>query len=526
MIWTAARIDAEEAYRIGLCERLVDDADLEKEVEVARARDRRRSRRSRCRARSARSRRPVVLPIAEGLVVEAEAQSVCLRSDDMREAITAFVEQRPPRYQGMTRGHDDVPRPRRAVRCTAGSTISGASKNAGTKQMAAALLAPGVTTLRNMPVVRDLEVMAELLRAVGAEVELLPGDEVRVDASGELRPEAPYELVSRMRASFNVLGPLLARCGEARVALPGGDSIGSRKVDMHLRGLEAMGAHVEVEHGFVHAHATRLAGARHVLEFPSVGATENLMCAAVLAKGSTVIENAAREPEVTDLAAFLDRMGAQVVGAGTSTIEIEGVDELAACRQRDHGRPPRSRHAADGVRHRGRRDRARRHAPRAPRDRRDEAVRDGHARVADTRRHLGAESRPAARGRRRDAAASRVRHRLHADRGRARWRSPTAARSSPRTSTTAASTSSTSSRVWAPTCAPKAATRSCAASSGSRARPVTAADVRAGAALVLAGLAADGETDRLRLRARRPRASPTSRRRCAPLGADVERLAA
>ena len=132
-----------------------------------------------------------------------------------------------------------------------------------------------------------------------------------------------------MRASFNVLGPLLARCGEARVALPGGDNIGSRKVDMHLRGLEAMGAEVEVAHGFVHARARRCCTARAcVLEFPSVGATENLMCAAVLAKGTTVIENAAREPEVTDLAAFLDRMGAQVVGAGTSTIEIEGVEEL------------------------------------------------------------------------------------------------------------------------------------------------------------------------------------------------------
>jgi UDP-N-acetylglucosamine 1-carboxyvinyltransferase len=208
--------------------------------------------------------------------------------------------------------------------------IAGASKNSGTKQMAAALLAPGVTTLRNMPVVRDLEVMAELLGAMGAAVELLPGDEVRVDTSGDLRPEAPYELVSRMRASFNVLGPLLARCGEARVALPGGDSIGSRKVDMHLRGLEAMGAHVEVEHGFVLARAARLSGARHVLEFPSVGATENLMCASVLAKGSSVIENAAREPEVTDLAAFLDRMGGNVVGAGTSTIVVEGVDELVA----------------------------------------------------------------------------------------------------------------------------------------------------------------------------------------------------
>jgi UDP-N-acetylglucosamine 1-carboxyvinyltransferase len=128
-----------------------------------------------------------------------------------------------------------------------------------------------------------------------------------------------------------VLGPLLARCGEARVALPGGDNIGSRKVDMHLRGLEAMGAEIAVRHGFVHARSAQLGGARLVLEFPSVGATENLMTAAVLAKGTTVIDNAAREPEVGDLAAFLNRMGAQITGVGTSTIEIEGVDELSPC---------------------------------------------------------------------------------------------------------------------------------------------------------------------------------------------------
>jgi UDP-N-acetylglucosamine 1-carboxyvinyltransferase len=206
--------------------------------------------------------------------------------------------------------------------------VSGATKNSGLKQMAAALLAPGVTRLRNMPAVRDLDVMLELTRATGARVDVPEPGVVTIDASGELVPEAPYELVRQMRASFNVLGPLLARCGEARVALPGGDNIGSRKVDMHLRGLEAMGADVRVSHGYVHARADLLHGARLVLEFPSVGATENLMCAAVLAKGVTVIENAAREPEVTDLAAFLDRMGGQVVGAGTSTIEIEGVERL------------------------------------------------------------------------------------------------------------------------------------------------------------------------------------------------------
>src|SRR4029077_8735038 len=164
-----------------------------------------------------------------------------------------------------------------------------------------------VTTLRNMPSVVDLDVMSDLLRAVGAVVDQPAPNVVRIDASGTLQPEAPYELVSRMRASFNVLGPLLARCGEARVALPGGDNIGSRKVDMHLRGLESMGADVEVAHGFVVARAELLHGARTVLDFPSVGAPENLICAAVLAKGSTVIENAAREPEVTALATFLNR---------------------------------------------------------------------------------------------------------------------------------------------------------------------------------------------------------------------------
>jgi UDP-N-acetylglucosamine 1-carboxyvinyltransferase len=134
-----------------------------------------------------------------------------------------------------------------------------------------------------------------------------------------------------MRASINVLGPLLARCGEARVALPGGDNIGSRKLDMHFRGLHAMGAELEVAHGFVMARCPKLKGARVVLDFPSVGATENLVTAAVLAKGETVIENAAREPEITDLSAFLNRMGAHILGAGTSTIRIEGVEHLVPC---------------------------------------------------------------------------------------------------------------------------------------------------------------------------------------------------
>jgi UDP-N-acetylglucosamine 1-carboxyvinyltransferase len=188
--------------------------------------------------------------------------------------------------------------------------VCGATKNAGLKQMAAALLAPGVTVLRNLHPVLDLDAM--------------------IDASGPLTPEAPYELVTRMRASINVLGPLLARCGEARVAMPGGDNIGSRKLDMHFRGLEAMGAELDIVHGLIEARCRTLCGARIVLDFPSVGATENLLTAAVLAKGQTVLDNAAREPEISDLAAFLNRMGARISGAGSSTIEVEGVESLTS----------------------------------------------------------------------------------------------------------------------------------------------------------------------------------------------------
>ena len=205
---------------------------------------------------------------------------------------------------------------------------AGMTKNAGCKQLAAALLAPATSTVRNLHPVADLDVMVDLLRAVGAEVEWEGDDALRVDASGALVPEAPYELVSRMRASVNVLGPLVARHGRARVAMPGGDNIGSRKLDLHMRGLQAMGAELEVKHGFIDARVNALCGARIVLDYPSVGATETLLTAAVLAKGETTIDNAAREPEITDLAAFLTKMGARIEGAGTNTITVEGVDEL------------------------------------------------------------------------------------------------------------------------------------------------------------------------------------------------------
>ncbi len=206
--------------------------------------------------------------------------------------------------------------------------ISGMTKNAGLKQMAAALLAPGETVLHNLTPVDDLGVMVSLLEAIGVEITPRAQDSLSLRVPDQLIPEAPYELVSRMRASINVLGPLLARSGRARVALPGGDNIGSRKLNLHFHGLEALGVELRVEHGFIEASCRSLNGARVVLEYPSVGATETIMTAAVLAKGETVIENAAREPEICDLVKFLNGMGAHISGAGTSTLIIEGVSAL------------------------------------------------------------------------------------------------------------------------------------------------------------------------------------------------------
>ena len=205
--------------------------------------------------------------------------------------------------------------------------ISGA-KNSVLKLMAATLLAPGRFVIRNVPRIADVAHMAELLEAMAVGVDHT-GDLLIIDVPDEIVPEAPYELVERMRASIAVLGPLLARTGEARVARPGGDDFGPRPIDLHLRGLQELGATFETRHGYIYGHANHLLGARVLLEFPSVGATENIMMAAVRAKGTTVLDNAAREPEIADLAAFLNRMGAHIVGAGSSTITIDGVEELA-----------------------------------------------------------------------------------------------------------------------------------------------------------------------------------------------------
>ena len=209
-------------------------------------------------------------------------------------------------------------------------TLTGA-KNSVLKLMAAALLAPGTTTVTDVPCILDVEIMAELLRRLGCDV-------VHDTAAGSVRitvPEHPdhradYDLVRRMRASICVLGPLVARVGAADVALPGGDNIGSRGLDMHIDGLKRMGAQVTSEHGYLLAHRDeRLRGARTWLDFPSVGATETLLMAAVLADGESVIDNAAREPEIVDICSMLLAMGARIDGLGTSTLTIEGVDRLS-----------------------------------------------------------------------------------------------------------------------------------------------------------------------------------------------------
>jgi UDP-N-acetylglucosamine 1-carboxyvinyltransferase len=206
-------------------------------------------------------------------------------------------------------------------------SVTGA-KNSVLKLMAASVLAEGRTTLTEVPEILDTDYMAELLRRLGCTVDSGSG-RVHIDVPASPSHQAEYELVRRLRASICVLGPLVARCGEARVALPGGDNIGSRALDFHISGLAKLGASVESEHGFIIARAPRgLRGATIWLDFPSVGATENLLMAAVLAKGPTVIDNAAREPEIVDLVDMLSQMGAKIGGAGTSTIEIEGVSEL------------------------------------------------------------------------------------------------------------------------------------------------------------------------------------------------------
>ena len=222
-----------------------------------------------------------------------------------------------------------------AFEVTGGNRLSGSvavtgAKNSVLKLMAAALLAPGTSTITAVPDILDVSVMAELLRRLGCEVEHdVATATLTISVPEDLHHQADYDLVRRMRASICVLGPLVARCNRAEVAVPGGDAIGSRGLDLHIAGLNRLGVEVHSEHGYLIATAhDRMQGASIWLDFPSIGATENLLTASVLAKGTTVIDNAPREPEIVDLCRMLTAMGAQIDGIGTATLEINGVDRL------------------------------------------------------------------------------------------------------------------------------------------------------------------------------------------------------
>ena len=210
-----------------------------------------------------------------------------------------------------------------------GEVLVEGAKNSALKLMAATIAAPGVTTLKNVPDISDVHVMGKVLKRLGAKIEVVNKHELRIDTTDVDKWETPYELVAQMRASTAVLGPLISRFGKAVVAMPGGCNIGARKIDMHILGLEALGVEFKVDHGNIHASTPNgLHGETVTLAFASVGATENLIMASVRAQGVTVIDNAAREPEIVDLANMLNEMGADIRGAGTPVVEIHGVGEL------------------------------------------------------------------------------------------------------------------------------------------------------------------------------------------------------
>lgn len=211
-----------------------------------------------------------------------------------------------------------------------GDIIISGAKNAALPILAATILLEGKTTLTNIPLLNDVITMMRVLRSLGLRVEYCEPNTMNVWINSKIRHVAPYELVTKMRASFFIIGPMVSKMGLARVPLPGGCAIGFRPVNYYLKGLETLGAKIEMEHGFVKAQANKLKGAPIYLDFPSVGATESLMMAATLAEGETIIENAAQEPEIVDLANFLNKCGAKISGAGTQTISITGVQSLKA----------------------------------------------------------------------------------------------------------------------------------------------------------------------------------------------------
>lgn len=223
-----------------------------------------------------------------------------------------------------------------AFRVTGGKEIEGVltvegSKNAALPIMIATLVEKGTYILRNVPNLMDIRTLVKLLESLGLIIEKLGENTYKIENRGLTNLVAGYELVKKMRASFLVMGPMLAHCKKATVSLPGGCAIGARPVDLHLKGFEALGTKITIDHGYVEAEAEELVGTKIILDFPSVGATENIVMAAVKAKGVTILENAAREPEIIDLCDFLNKMGAKISGVGTGTLTIEGVDKLYPC---------------------------------------------------------------------------------------------------------------------------------------------------------------------------------------------------
>ena len=209
--------------------------------------------------------------------------------------------------------------------------ISGA-KNSALPILAASLLGTEDIILEDVPRLKDVQIMCEVLTSLGSTVEYLAEDVIKINSANVNKYETNYELMSKMRASFLVMGPLLTRLGKTKNSLPGGCAIGTRPIDLHLKGFRALGATIDTNHGNINAYADKLIGDKIYLDFPSVGATENIMMAAVMAEGETIIDNAAMEPEIVDLSNFLSKLGADIKGAGTSTIRIKGVKELGGAR--------------------------------------------------------------------------------------------------------------------------------------------------------------------------------------------------
>lgn len=223
-----------------------------------------------------------------------------------------------------------------AFKVTGGKEIGGVlkvegSKNAALPIMIATLVEKGTYVLKNVPNLMDIRTLVKLLESLGLVIEKLDENTYKIENNGLTNLVAGYELVKKMRASFLVMGPMLAHCKKAKVSLPGGCAIGARPVDLHLKGFEALGTKITIDHGYVEAEAERLLGGKIVLDFPSVGATENIVMTAVKAEGVTTLENAAREPEIVDLCNFLNKMGAKISGIGTGTLTIEGVERLTPC---------------------------------------------------------------------------------------------------------------------------------------------------------------------------------------------------